>query len=222
MVLREDRQAADRQAAAFVAAESIALMADYLAVDQESHGEYEVGVRSAERFARMEAALLYLFAQYDACASAVLRVSSSLGVEPTVADQAADWSFARLEQLCRREIPPTLDTGLPFTMPDGATLSVQALEQDTVARLYGELGLVSIEFTGWLGGTMETDRWNRLFVDWIACSTLSLLILPRRMPGRQDTNLAAYFTWVHYCGFVCRHSATERSCMSYPVHPVVI
>ena len=45
VVLREDRQHADRQAAAFVAAEAIALMADYLAVEQGPHEESAVGVR---------------------------------------------------------------------------------------------------------------------------------------------------------------------------------
>ena len=153
VVLREDHVQADRQAAAFVAAESLALMADYLVVDQESHGKAAVYGRSAERFARVESALLYLFSQYDACAGAVLRVSSGLGVEPTLADQAADWALTRLEQLCRRELHPTLDANFPFITRDGPTLSAEDLEQDTVARLYGELGRVSIGFTGWLGGT---------------------------------------------------------------------
>ena len=153
VVLREDRQQDDRQAAAFVAAESIALMADYISVDQESHQESAVGLQSAERFARVESALLYLFAQYDACAGAVLRVPADLGPEPTLADQAADWAFARLEQLCRLKLHPMLDSEFPFAVRDGGTLSVEDLEQDTIARLYGELGRVSIGFARWLGGT---------------------------------------------------------------------
>ena len=155
VVLREDRPQVDRQAAAFVAAESIALMADYLAVGRESDQESAVGFRSAERFARVESALLYLFAQYDACAGAVLRASSGLGPEPTLADEAADWAFARLEQLCRLELHSTLGTEFSFTIRDGGELSAEDLEQDTVARLYGELGRVSIGFAEWLGGTNE-------------------------------------------------------------------
>ena len=153
VVLREDRQNADRQAAAFVAAESIALMADYLAVEQEFRQESNVGVRSAERFARVESALLYLFSEYDACAGAVLKPTTGLGQEPTLMDEAADWAFTRLEQLCRLELHPRLGTAFSFPIRDAGSLSVEELEQDTVARLYGELGRVATEFTRWLGGT---------------------------------------------------------------------
>ena len=152
VVLREDRQRADRQAAAFVAAESIALMADYLATGQESHHESLVGVRSAERFARVESALLYLFAQYDACAGAVVKETTGLGQQPTLTDEAADWALARLEQLCRLKLYPPLGAEFSFVIRDTGTLTAEELEQDTVARLYGELGRVAIGFAGWLGG----------------------------------------------------------------------
>ena len=156
VVLRPNREPAARQAAAFVAAESIALMADYLALDRESQRQVTVGLRSAEQFARLESALLYLFAQYDACASAVLRPSSNVPPDANLVDRAARWALSHLERLCRLQLHPPFDSDLPFVHTDREPLSVEDLERDTIARLYGELGRISSSMLRWLGTTNET------------------------------------------------------------------
>jgi hypothetical protein len=99
VILDEDRDESERQAAAFVAAEAIALIADYIAVSRKTSTQNDLNeVRSSERYTRIEASLLYLFAQYDACASGVLRVTSfELDDETSIVDRSAEWAFIRLE-----------------------------------------------------------------------------------------------------------------------------
>ncbi len=157
VVLDEARETSERQAAGFVAAEAIALMADYLAVAVEASEEERVEeVRSAERFARVESSLLYLFARYDACAASVLRASESAAQRSnSIADVAAVWCFQRLETLCRLNLSPTLGTEFSEDFGNADDLEPEALEQDTVARLYIELGAAAGEFSSWLAGVED-------------------------------------------------------------------
>lgn len=156
VILDEDRDEHERQAAAFVAAEAIALIADYLTVSRETENENGLNrVRSSERFTRIEASLLYLFSRYDACASGVLRrFSFELDDEPSIVDRSAEWAFIRLEKLCQlKPYPPSSD----FLLEDwdlwGAyDLEPDELEDDTVARMFIEIGKASSEFILWLGG----------------------------------------------------------------------
>lgn len=154
VVLDGTRDESERQAAGFVAAEATALMADYLSSVSDVNGvgkgdEY----RSAERVARLESSLLYLFARYDACASGVLRSAPNVvSADALLVDRAAAWFFERVEKLCRLALFPQLSNEFESSFSFSAKLSPQELEEDTIGRLFVELGQASIEFSSWLGG----------------------------------------------------------------------
>ena len=155
VLLDEDRPIEDRRAAAFVAAEAISLLADYVslldAVSEEN--ESSTPEQSGERQTRIEASLLYLFSGYDACAAGVLQLPSpEAGPNASVVEQARAWSFDRLERLCRLQLVPAIDTEVPFGLNIAANLNALELEQDTIARLLVELGTTVAEFAAWLGG----------------------------------------------------------------------
>ncbi|MFW6114301.1 MAG: hypothetical protein ACOC7K_01015, partial [bacterium] len=158
VVLDEERETAERQAAGFVAAEAIALMADYLAVaTEEENADKANDVRSAQRFARFESSLLYLFAQYDACAAGVVgSQESTLADDSSLVDVAAQWCFERLTRLCRLTLHPAVDDEFSFAFAASEELNPLQLEQDTVARLYVELGRAVNEFCMWLAGARAT------------------------------------------------------------------
>ncbi len=157
LVLDSERDTPERQAAAFVAAEAISLVADYLAITLEDVENAELGnrTRSAERFARAEAALLYLYAAYDACAAGVLREQLRDEESGDLVDSAADWCFTRLDALCSLSLSPPLndDFGLDFRASDDLTPG--SLERDTVARLYVDLGIAVTDFISWLTGNLN-------------------------------------------------------------------
>ncbi|MGD0400849.1 MAG: DEAD/DEAH box helicase [Syntrophobacteraceae bacterium] len=167
VVLDEQREDSERQASGFVAAEAIALIADYLAAERDVRGLEEIDrIRSPERFARMESSLLYLFARYDACASGVLRPAPpKLNTDETFIDLAASWCFDRLERLCRLTLFPPLNNDFGYSFSDANELNPQELEEDTIGRLFVELGRVAIDFASWLGGDQgglasATERLN--------------------------------------------------------------
>jgi superfamily II DNA/RNA helicase len=148
------REETERQAAAFVAAEGIALIADYLAVSRETGSDNDLNeVRSSERFTRIEASLLYLFARYDACAAGVLRpLSFELDDDTSIVDRSAEWAFSRLERLCRLKLFPPLSDEYDLELSDADGLEPYELEEDTIARMFIEIGKASREFILWLGG----------------------------------------------------------------------
>lgn len=171
VILDEQRDEPERQATAFVAAEAIALIADYHAVSRETDTENDLNeVRSSERFTRIEASLLYLFARYDACASGVLRpISFELDDETSIVDRSAEWAFIRLERLCRLSLYPPLSDEFEYDwyLWDADDLEPDELEEDTVARMFLEIGKASREFLLWLGGDengleLATERLDRL------------------------------------------------------------
>ena len=156
VILDDDRGEPERQAAAFVAAEATALIADYLAVNRETHTENGLNeVRSPERYTRIESSLLYLFARYDACASGVLRTTSfEFDDDTSILDRSAEWAFNRLESLCRLKLYPPLSDDFEsyHQLWDAEDLEPDELEEDTVARMFLEIGKASREFMLWLGG----------------------------------------------------------------------
>ncbi len=154
VVINEERGQQERRAAAFVAAESISLMADYIAIAKSFADNVEQpSLRVSERYTRIEAALLYQFARYDACASSVLSMSPpTIGAGNSLEDRTAAWCFERIEGLCRLRLTPTQNTGINFNFRSGDTISARPLEIDTISRLYFEIGMAAIDFTEWLGG----------------------------------------------------------------------
>ena len=159
VLLDEGRPIEDRRAAAFVAAEAIALLADYVAaLDVAADGNQpSPPPESGERQTRIEAALLYLFSGYDACAAGVLQrpFRGEDAAKMSLIDQARAWSFDRLERLCRLQFVPVIDTNIPFTLNAAVDLNAFQLEQDTIARLFVELGVTVAEFTAWLSGAQN-------------------------------------------------------------------
>jgi len=155
IVLDEERDTPSRQAGAFVVAEAVALLADHIAATVENR-ELQNERVPTERSTRLEAALLYLFADYNACAAGVLTLSG-LAYSPSdpVHEQARAWCHERLESLCRMHVTAEAGTGPPIAFEDAAELSATRLEQDTVGRLYAELGLAAVEFSNWLAGNQN-------------------------------------------------------------------
>ncbi|MGA2791884.1 MAG: DEAD/DEAH box helicase [Candidatus Bathyarchaeia archaeon] len=157
VVLDEGRKYSERQAAGFVADEAIALMADYLAAVRDVSGVDKVDeIRSAERIARVESSLLYLFSRYDACASGVLSLAPPVAdADALLVDRAAAWCFDRLERLCRLALFPSLSSDFDYSFSFANELTPQELEADTVSRLFVELGKAAIIFASWLGGEQD-------------------------------------------------------------------
>ena len=90
-VLDDDVDHGIRQAGAFIAGESLALLADIH--DQLSDAEVQVArIRDNGIYTRVESALLYLIAGYDANAAGVLNgVGPAEDVAFLPGDQAAEW-----------------------------------------------------------------------------------------------------------------------------------
>lgn len=160
VILDDERDTAERQAAGFVAAEAIALMADYLAVATEvDNNDAASTVRSLERFARFESSLLYLFAEYDASAAGVIGPDKSVSADNApLVDLAAQWCFEHLRRLCRLSLHPAMDTDFDFAFSNSDKLDPLQLEADTLAQLYVELGRAVHEFCMWLAGTDDDGR----------------------------------------------------------------
>lgn len=157
VLLNENCPIEERRSAAFVAAESIALITEHISVGREIANENTNDIRFAERFTRIEAALLYLFSRYDACASGILQIPAS-NTEPNakLVDQAAVSCFNRLERLCRLQLLPTNDTEFNLEHGPASDLNPLKLEEDTIARLYIELGAIVSVFRNWLAGNTDS------------------------------------------------------------------
>jgi superfamily II DNA/RNA helicase len=167
VILDEDRTEKERQAAAFVAAEAIALTVDLLSVRRKVGEEEMTEIRTADQYVRVESSLLYLFARYDACASGVLKMSSPELDDTSIIHLAADWSFERLKKLCCLTLFPSLSDKFDREFSDTDVLTPKELEEETVAQLFIEIGKSCIEFNSWLGGLeggfdSATTRLNRL------------------------------------------------------------
>ena len=156
VILDENRDETERQAAAFVAAEAITLIADYLAVNRATETADELNeIRSSERYTRIEASLLYHFARYDACASGVFRSTSfQLDDETSILDRSAEWALIRIERLCRLSLYPSFSDDFEYhsDLWDADDLEPFELEADTVSRMFLEIGKAASEFILWLGG----------------------------------------------------------------------
>lgn len=150
IVLNEERDASRRQAAAFIVAEVVALLADDMSISSSLPMDHNEDALS-ERIARIESALLYLFAQYDACAAGVITAQEASS-DVTDSNAARHWCLTTLEHLCCLRVSADTELRPPVTLVSGEGLAAIRLRQDTVARAYCELGLAAIEFSGWLAG----------------------------------------------------------------------
>jgi hypothetical protein len=152
VILVPEKPLKERRAAAFAAAEAIALVSDFLAL-ANVQAENKSELFHAERFARVEAALLYLFSQYDACAAGVLTLSAPLIQSTEQIDEAAsNWCASRIEDLCRLKIADKTVQTFPYNFSAAASLRPRDLAQDTIGRMYAELGYAVVDFSNWLSG----------------------------------------------------------------------
>jgi superfamily II DNA/RNA helicase len=150
VVFDDERPIEVRRAAAFATAEAIALVSDFVSLAAAPEDVLE-STLLAEHYTRVEAALFYLFARYDACAAGVLSLP---GPDPAmltrVDEAAAAWCISRIEDLCQLRTVSRAARSIQFTIRRASVLSAPELAQDTVARLFSELGRAVIQFSDWL------------------------------------------------------------------------
>jgi len=151
-VLDDDAEQTVRQAGAFITGESLALLAEIY--DQLFASEEQAaGIRDNGIYTRIESALLYLIAGYDANAAGVLNgIGPAEDVAGSPGEQAAEWCLDVLIRLCRFELNPLPARNCPVAFGQAVNLNALDLEDDTVGRLYGRLGEGVTSFTGWLVG----------------------------------------------------------------------
>ena len=155
VILDAERSMQERRAAAFATAEAVALVSDFISLASLSTEVTDSSIL-AEHFTRVEAALLYLFADYDACAAGVLTLPSpDPGVAARVDVAAAAWCVSRIEDLCRLNVADKAARSMSFGFQSAAALGPAELAQDTIARLYAELGQAVIDFSAWLTGEVN-------------------------------------------------------------------
>ncbi|MCM1567794.1 MAG: DEAD/DEAH box helicase [Dehalobacter sp.] len=153
-VLDESLSLEIRKAGSFVAAESLALLVDFY-----EHGESldipSCRLRHNGTYTRVEAAILYLIAGYDACAGGVVsKVFSSYKVKEELSpgELGAEWCLEVLIALCMFQLNPLPEITCNLTFGLSSSLKAIELEDDTVGRLYAKLGEAVSNFLHWLAG----------------------------------------------------------------------
>ena len=151
-VLSENVEPTIRQAGAFVAAESLALLADFY-----EHGEsiepLSRGLRHNGTYTRIEAAILYLIAGYDACAAGVVgKVVSNDEQKITRGEFGAEWCLQVLMAFCEFRLNPLPELTCNVEFGLSSDLEAIELEDDTSGRLYAMLGESVANFLHWLTG----------------------------------------------------------------------
>ena len=151
-VLADGVEPAVRRAGAFIAAESLALLADLY--DHESQDEMqECRFRHNRIFVRIESGILYMIAGYDAnAASVVARIPAMEGMTRSTGERSGEWALEAIIRFCRFNLNPLPERVCPIPFEVSANLNTLALEDDTVGRLYGSLGEAVSCFMGWLAG----------------------------------------------------------------------
>jgi len=151
-VLDDTLESKIRQAGAFVAAESMALLADIY-----EHGDLSnisgCRLRHNGSYTRIEAGILYLIAGYDACAAGVVGgVTSRDEQELSSSEFGAEWCLEVLMALCELRLNPLPDVTCNIEFVLSSNLEAIGLEDDTVGRLYAMLGEAVSNFLHWLVG----------------------------------------------------------------------
>lgn len=164
----------EKRSAAFAAAEALSLLADL----RELIG-FTTNVASRiereEVFARIEAALLYFIAGYDANAGGVIKNIPNTAPEPEgttykqVQSLASEWALDVLIAFCALRLNPMPLAGCPVTFPPTEPQSLIDLEYDVRGRLYARLGEAVRAYMAWLSGELPDGlEFSRNWVSWIA------------------------------------------------------
>jgi hypothetical protein len=148
---------AEQQASAFVAAEALSLQATLWDTLGATSGS-TVRLEREEIFSRVEAALLYIIAGYDANAGGVIREVPENTREPQgsayqVAQfYAAEWTLAVLINLCTFHLNPLPPAICPVDFLEETPPTLLDLEYDVRGRLYARLGETVRVYMEWLTG----------------------------------------------------------------------
>lgn len=151
-VLDETIQLNAKKAGAFVAAESLALLADFY---EHGNPPNQSGCRLSHNgtYTRIEAAILYLIAGYDACAAGVVSsVVPTIEQDLTPGELGAERCMEVLMALCEFRLNPLPGITCNVGYSLGSDLKAIELEDDTVGRLYAKLGEAVANFLHWLAG----------------------------------------------------------------------
>jgi len=141
-----------RRACAFVAAEALALVADFCG-NNETIAQDVARLRRNDVVSRLEAALLYLTAHFDACAAGVLAgCPGDPCPDTSLTNQVAEWCFDALSNLCQFRLTPLPPRRCPITFHEPESLDAVSLLDDTAGRLYGLLGEATAACMHWLAG----------------------------------------------------------------------
>lgn len=154
-VLDEGVEPSMRHAGAFVAAESLALLADFCEHGQPPNVD-SCRLRHNGTYSRIEAGILYLIAGYDACAAGVVGgISAAPEFDLSPGESAAEWCLEVLLALCEFRLNPLPGLACPVDFVDADELEAGGLEDDTAGRLYAMLAEAASNFLHWLAG--ESD-----------------------------------------------------------------
>jgi hypothetical protein len=151
-VLDDTLESNIRQAGAFVVAESLALLADFY---EQFNSSDISGCRLRDNgiYTRVEAAILYLIAGYDACAAGVVDVVLQKDEhEFSHSELGAEWCLEVLLSLCEFRLNPLPEVTCNVQFGSSSALEAIELEEDTLGRLYAMLGEGVSNFLYWLAG----------------------------------------------------------------------
>ncbi len=164
-VLDEAADVSVVRAGAFVTAECLALLADFYAEFEEEEEFVGSRIQSNEYYTRMESAILYLIAGYDACAAGVVgAIQDERNEEIAPSETGAEWCLDVLKALCKFQLNPLPSVECPVQFADVEGLSAKELESDTTGRLFAKLGEATAKFLAWLAGELPNgaEDSNRL------------------------------------------------------------
>jgi hypothetical protein len=147
----------EQQASAFIAAESLSLLANL----RSEYGLISENVERIEReevFVRLESALLYIIAGYDANAGGVIReipvrLDHQFDNNYKQAQFAAsEWVIDLISSLCTFHMNPSPPENCPVSLVDEEPSSFLDLELDVRGRLFAESGEAIGNYMRWLSG----------------------------------------------------------------------
>lgn len=180
-------ESGEQRASAFVAAEALSLLAD---LRQETFGTSSGTAARIEReeiFSRVEAALLYIIAGYDANAGGVIRNVPENHSQPDgdiysrAQFEASEWALDVLISLCTFHLNPLPSVICPVDFAYERPGSLVNLERDVRGRLYGKLGEAIRSYMGWLTGDL---------IEGLATARSGLTQIAQRLAAAQHPTYA--------------------------------
>lgn len=159
-VFDTDVRPEERRASAFVAAEALSLLASLRNLTEMSPTNL-ARIEREEVFSRVEAALLYIIAGYDANAGGIIREIALNSSEPSGNSYrqsefyASEWTLDVLINLCRFHLNPLPPSICPVDFTDDTPGSLVDLQYDVRGRLYARMGEAVRAHMGWLIGEVS-------------------------------------------------------------------